>query len=109
MRHEARVYFGLGAVLGEMSVLVAVPALHVLGGVVSVGQPLHRYAAVLGSVVDPGLKQQAVTCLEYDKKQIIKKSSKLSLYTSVGTRSRHLRVAFLHFENSTSWKRSAVA
>lgn len=92
MRHEARVYFGLGAVLGEMSVLVAVPALHVLGGVVSVGQPLHRYVAVLGFVVDPGLKQQAVTCLEYGKKQIIKKSSKLSLYTPVSTRSRHLRL-----------------
>lgn len=56
MRHETRAYFGLGAVLGEVSVLVAVPALHVLGGVVSVGQPLHRHAAVLGLVVDPGLK-----------------------------------------------------
>lgn len=51
------VYFGLGAVLGEVSVLVAVPALDVLGGVVSVGQPLHRHADVLGFVVDPGLKQ----------------------------------------------------
>lgn len=109
LRHEAREYFGLGAVLGEMSVLVAVPALHVLGGVVSVGQPLHRHAAILGSVVDPGLKQQAVTCLEYDKKQVIKKSSKLSVYTSVSTRRRHLCVACLHYENSTSWKRSTVA
>lgn len=57
-----RAYFGLGAVFGEMSVLVAVPALHVLGGVISVGQPLHRHAAVLGFVVDPGLRQETFTC-----------------------------------------------
>lgn len=55
-----RAYFGFCAVFGEMSVLVAVPALHVLRGVVSVGQPLHRYADALGFVVDAGLRQQTV-------------------------------------------------
>lgn len=44
-----------------MSILVAVPALHVLGGVVSVGQPLRRDAAVLGLVVDPGLRRETFT------------------------------------------------
>lgn len=82
-------HFGLGAVFGEMSVLVAVPALHVLGGVISVGGPLYRYAAVLGFVVDPGLRQKKknVTCNEYGERKIMKKLSKLSCSTSVSTRS----------------------
>lgn len=67
-----------------MSVLVAVPALHVLGSVISVGRPLRSHAAILGLVVDPGLRQKTVTRLAY------KKWSILSLSTSVSTRSLSL-------------------
>lgn len=48
--------FGLRAVLGEMSVLVAVSTLDVLTRVVSVRQPLHQYPATLVFVTDPSLK-----------------------------------------------------
>lgn len=48
--------FGFGAVLGEMSSLVAVSTAHVFASIVSVGHPLHPYRGTFVFIIDLSLE-----------------------------------------------------
>lgn len=75
--------FGLRAVLGEMSVLVAVPTLDVLTRVVSVRHPLHRYPVTLVFVIDPSLKHTVNALLSLNVSQHTRNNTNCGAYPEV--------------------------